>query len=158
MSAVQNVLTEAPSRGIHVHVDGDELVISGDVSEKFLTWARNHKLEILTELAERVPYEDDVLAVLVRLCDEDRQRLIQNRRPPYLARVRIQAWHKAAAINDWHFSDCVEALMLRGRIHRIGDQYMPAGPTPVPPGYCVSCNGGGCRACDFYGCSEGDER
>ena len=158
MTAVRDVLTEAPGRGIHLHFDGDHLVVTGDASEKFLVWAARHKAEILAELAGRVPYEDCALAALVRLCDEDRARLIEGRRPPYLARVRVLIWRKATNLSDALFDDAVRALLLRGRIRRVGDRYMPAGPTPVPPGYCVSCNGGGCRACDFYGCSEGDER
>ena len=151
MSAVRSILEEAPSRGIHVRLDGDQLVIGGAANEQFLRWASKHKPEILAELSARVPHEDEVFAALVRLCDTDRARLIEHARPAYLARVRIEDWRKAADLSDWHFADCVEALQLRGRVHQIGTCYMPAGSTPVPPGYCTKCNGGGCRVCDFFG-------
>ncbi len=50
MTAMRIRIDEAHARGITLRVDGSELVIGGDYTDKFIGWAKRHKAELVAEL------------------------------------------------------------------------------------------------------------
>ena len=55
MNALQQILIQARERGITLRLDGDNLKISGEYTDKFLTWASRRKAELIAELRKPAP-------------------------------------------------------------------------------------------------------
>ncbi len=126
MTAVANVIAEAPSRGIRLIADGDELIVEGAYDDRFVAWARRHKVEILEELL-RTPKD------LNALLDE--------------ARAGTDFTLKECK-SGYLFSPLDLRLLVTGELTmHAARHFLEYQQRTV----CRACLGGGCKACNFYG-------
>ncbi len=123
MNALQQILSQARERGITLRLDGDNLKISGEYTDKFLTWASRRKAELIAELRSH-PSLDELL-------DQARAGT-----PWTLKEARnLFAPLDLQQIVSGELSPDATRHFLETHARRT----------------CRKCLGGGCRQCDFYG-------
>jgi len=125
VSGVRGIVAMASARGIHLRLEGDQLVIGGAATERFLAWARTHKDEVVAEL--RKPRDLDALL------DEARAgtgfTLKECKSGLLFAPLDLQL------IASGEMSVAAAKHFLEYQAGRV----------------CRKCLGGGCRVCNFFG-------
>jgi len=128
MSAAARAIAEAPSHGIQLSLDGDEIVVEGNVTERFVDWLKLHKAEVVAEL--RKPRD------LNALLDEARSGTgftLKDCKSGFLfAPLDLQQ------IASGEMSVAAARHFLEYQAGRV----------------CRKCLGAGCRICDFFGVTQ----